>query len=101
MYSGILMQLSSVSGLASVRLKELTPLTRSVMRKGSVHAKGMSSAASAHSVTLATMVCRVLTHMGVDSASVMATAVCVEKPMVILEGTFQTNSRQVWKAGLL
>lgn len=89
------------SGLASVLLKELTPVTRSVMRRGSAHAKGMSLVPNVHSARQASMDWRVQTHMDVNSASVMDTVVCVRQLWVILDITFQISSRQVEKVGLL
>lgn len=71
------------------------------MRRGSAHVKGMSLVPNAHSAKQAFMDWRVQTHMDVNSASVMDTAVCVKKLWVILDITFQINSRQVGKVGLL
>ena len=86
------------SGLASVLLKELTPVIHSVMRRGSARAKEMSSVPNVHSVRQASMDWRVQTHMDVNSASVMDTAVYVRQPWVIRGITFQ---HQVWKVGRL
>ena len=53
-------------------------MTHSAMRRASVHANGMSLVPNAPSVTLAFMAWRALTHMDVDSVSVMGTPECVE-----------------------
>ena len=71
------------------------------MKRENVHAKGMSSVPNVHSVILASMAWRALTHTDADSVSVMDTLGCVKWLMVIREGTFQTSSHQVWKAGQL
>ena len=89
------------SGLASVHLKELIPVTHSVMRRGSAHVKGMSLVPSAHSARQASMDWRVQTHMDVNSASVMDTVVYVRQLWVILDITFQISSHQVGKVGML
>ena len=86
------------SDLASVLLKELTPVTHSVMRRGNAHVKGMSLVPNVLSARQASMDWRVQTHMDVNSASVMDTVVCVRQPWVIPDITFQ---RQVGKVGLL
>jgi len=95
--------LSCVSflGLASVLLKELTLVTHSVMKRGSVHAKGMSLVPNVHSARQAFMDWRVQTHMDVNSASVMDTAVSVRQLWVLPDITFQICSHQVGKVGLL
>lgn len=71
------------------------------MRRGSVHAKGMSSVPNVHSARQAFMDWRVQTHMDVNSASVMDTAVSVRQLWVLLDITFQISSHQVGKVGLL
>lgn len=71
------------------------------MRRESVLAKGMSLVPNARSVKQASMDWRVLTHMDVNSASVMDTLVCVRQPWVILDETFQISSLWVWMVGQL
>ena len=71
------------------------------MKRESVRAKGTSLVLNAPSVTQAFMAWRVQTHMDVDSAFVMDTAVCVRKLWVIPDETFQISLDQVWMVGPL
>ena len=97
----LLLSCASILGLASVLPKELTLVTHSVMRRGSVHVKGMSLGPNVHSARQAFMDWRVQTHMDVNSASVMDTAVSVRQLWGLPDITFQISSHQVGKVGLL